>query len=59
MFGLYSRDIFPPKQYDWEFSDKESLLKQIAHAQPLIIEHGIKWLEDPLSSIESVKQHKN
>lgn len=58
MFGLYNINIFPPKQYDWEFRDKESLLKQVAHAQPLIIEYGIKWLEDPLSNVEWVKQHR-
>lgn len=51
MLGLYKINIFPPKHYDWEFIDVESLTKQIEHAQEYIVNYGITWLEDPDSDL--------
>ena len=57
--GFYKVNIFPPGNFAWEFTDESSLLEQLAAAQSLIIDYGIKWLEDPLSNIEWVKRHKD
>ena len=59
MLGLYEIDIFPPKQYAWEFDDKEILLKQIEHAQQFILKYGIQWLEDPMSNIDWVRRRRS
>lgn len=34
----------------WEFTDEQSLLDQLTHAQSLLIDYAIGWLEDPLTS---------
>ena len=55
LLWFYKKDIFPPTQYAWKFTDEASLLKQITDAQSLVVEYGIPWLEDPMSNIEWVK----
>lgn len=56
MIGLYKMDIFPPRQYAWQFIDKNSLRKQVENAEDFIIEYGIKWLEDPMSNLDWLGQ---
>ena len=58
MLGLYGMDIFPPKQYHWEFTDEESLIERLKHAERYIVEYGIKWLEDPRSNIDWVRNRR-
>lgn len=55
MLGFYKKNIFPPKQYDWKFTDEASLMEQVANAQLLVVEYGIKWLEDPKSNVDWVR----
>jgi len=57
--GLYKVSVFPAGKFAWEFTDEPSLLGQLAKVQVLVINYGIKWLEDPLSNIEWVKRHKD
>jgi hypothetical protein len=57
--GLYKKEIFPPEQYAWDFTDEASLLAQITTAQALIIEYGLKWLEDPASNIDWVRKPRD
>ena len=58
MLGLYDMNIFPPKQYAWEFTDEETLVEQIEHAQHFILDYGIKWLEDPRSNLNWIRRRK-
>ena len=58
MLGLYNMDIFPTEHYSWEFTDEQSLLKQVANAEHFILEYGIKWLEDPMSNLDWVGRRR-
>ena len=59
MLGIYKKDIFPPRQYAWKFSSETDLEEQISNAQSLVIDYGIKWLEDAMSSIDWVQRRNN
>ena len=52
----YRLSIFPPGVHIWEFSNETSLTKVLASVQVWLVDYGIKWLEDPASNIEWVKQ---
>ena len=49
MWFIYKTDS-APSHSGWEFTDESTLGEQLLHAQNLLIEYGIKWLEDPLST---------
>ena len=59
MAGFYNLRIFPPEKYYWEFTEEQSLAEQITQAQSLLVDYGIRWLEDPASNIEWVRHHKS
>ena len=51
---MYEQDIFPADTFGWEFTDESSLQERLAYAQTLVIDYGIKWLEDPLSDMDLI-----
>jgi hypothetical protein len=53
---FYQLNIFPPGTYIWEFSDEKSLTELLANVKVWLVGYGIKWLEDPKSNIDWVKQ---
>jgi hypothetical protein len=58
IMGFYKKKIFPSKQYAWKFSDDRNLVEQITNIQSIIINYGIKWLEDPTSNLDWVGRHR-
>ena len=50
MLVLNQVDIFPPRQYGWEFTDEPSLLKQLVSVEQMLINNAIRWLEDPTTT---------
>lgn len=46
---VYGREEVSGGNY-WEFNDEKSLYDQVIRAQQLLIEYGIRWLEDSMSS---------
>lgn len=56
--GFYRLSVLPLGKY-WEFTDEQSLSQQLAHAQSLLMDYGIPWLEDPTSNVEWVKHRKD
>ena len=54
--GVYYLDIFPAGKMPWEFQDEPSLSLLLATIKVLLVDYGIKWLEDPASNMDWVKQ---
>ncbi len=54
--GYYGIEVFSPGTFHWEFTDELGLFNQVQHIQSLLIEYGIKWLEDPFSNMDWVYQ---
>jgi len=47
----YGQSILPPEKALWEFTDEISLSASLANIEPFLIEFGINWVEDPLSTM--------
>lgn len=58
MYIYFKVEIFPRGKVVWEFADRQSLLEELRHAQTLLLDYGIGWLEDPTSDMEWVRQEK-
>ena len=54
--GFYRLDMFLAGAFPWEFSDEPSLLNVLTGTTGLLIDYGIRWLEDPASNLDWVKQ---
>lgn len=48
----------PLGEFLWLFTDQHSLLKQLAEVQALLLDYGIKWLEDPTSDMKWIRQQR-
>lgn len=48
MWFVYGLQVVPVGRC-WEFTDEQSLLDQLTHAQSMVMDYVISWLEDPLS----------
>jgi hypothetical protein len=47
----YGVDIFPKDKFLWEFTNAEELRAELMHARYYLDKYGIKWLEDPTSTV--------
>lgn len=59
MLGFYEKNPFPSGVFYWEFTDNQSLVSQLTRVQSILIDYGVKWLEDPSSNIDWVKKKQN
>lgn len=55
MWFVYKIENTPPNSH-WEFTDEPALREQLLHAQNLLKEYGIQWLEDPQSTESWVRR---
>lgn len=47
----YGIDIFPEDKSVWEFTNTEELRAELRHVRHYIDNYGLKWLEDPASTV--------
>jgi hypothetical protein len=52
----YHLDVFPPGKITWGFTNKQEFYEELTVIQGLLLEYGVKWLEDPTSNIEWIKR---
>jgi hypothetical protein len=58
MGSVYQIQVFAPGQFFWEFTDEQSLAKQISSVEKLLLDYGIRWLEDPDSDIQWMRSRE-
>jgi hypothetical protein len=47
MDAIYKVRVFPKKQHHWQFDGISNLEKELESAINLVLDYGLKWLEDP------------
>ena len=51
--GVYGQDPLPKDHFAyWTFQTEAELRKRLEEVEPLIMEYGIPWLEDPNSNLD-------
>jgi len=55
MTYYYKERISPPEQFFWQFTDSDELAENLKRTEKLVIDYGIRWLEDPDTSMDWIK----